>query len=194
MAEEDKDTRTVQLSTAATEFFASASGRVQSLLLSLNNSALTKLRKTLASTNNLLSNIPLADEKEFRKKMQGSFGCKVATKQNDLKQALAEAKLSAKTEEHTQLMNDAMKAKGVCMFHVAFFAALVFYRSPSMGTTSEEGTATKTKLVHTLMSISADADAAKCERDFDIPLMKEIRAAACCFVLQTHGKHVHACV
>ena len=43
----------------------------------------------------------------------------------------------------------------------------------------------------TLTSISADADAAKCERDRDIPLMKEIRVAACCLVLQTFGKHVH---
>ena len=99
-----------------------------------------------------------------------------------------------KTEEQAQLMNEAMKAKGACMFYVAFFAALVFYRSPSMGTISAEGKATKNKLAQTLMSISADADAMKFECDCDIPLMKEIRAAACCSVLQTHGKRVHVCV
>ena len=43
----------------------------------------------------------------------------------------------------------------------------------------------------TLTSVSADADAAKCERDLDIPLMKEIRVAACGLVLQTLDKHVH---
>ena len=45
----------------------------------------------------------------------------------------------------------------------------------------------------TLTSVSEDADAAKCERDLDIPLMKEIRVAAYS-VLQTQGKHMHACV
>ena len=73
----------------------------------------------------------------------------------------------------------------------ALFAALVFYRSPSMGIKSAEGTTTNTRLVMTLTSVSADADAAKCERDLDIPLMKEIRVAACRLVLQTLGKHVH---
>ena len=88
-------------------------------------------------------------------------------------------------------MKDAAAAKGTCMFYVAFFAALVFYRSPSMGIKSAEGAGIKKKLVLTLRSISMDADAAKCERDRDIPLMKEIRVAACCLVLQTFGKHVH---
>ena len=93
-AEEDKETRVVQLSTAAREFFASASGQVKSQLDFRYNSAVAKLRKTLASTNSLLSNIPVADEKEFRKKMLGSVGGKLATKQKDLMHALAESKLS----------------------------------------------------------------------------------------------------
>ena len=56
--------------------------------------------------------------------MQGSGGAKLATKQKGLTQALAEAKLSEqekKTEDHMQLVIDAMKAKGVCMLYVAFF-------------------------------------------------------------------------
>ena len=96
-----------------------------------------------------------------------------------------------KTEDHSELMKDAAAAKGTCMFYVAFFAALVFYRSPSMGIQIGRGRSNKEKLVLTLTSISADADAAKCERDRDILLMKEIRVAACCLVLQTFGKHVH---
>ena len=192
--EEDKETRIVQLSKAATEFFASASGRVQSQVESRNNSAVAKLRKIVASTNMLLAQVPVADEKEFRKKMQGTVGSKLATKQKDLTNALAEAASidpEKQAEDHAQLMKDAAAAKGTCMFYVAFFAALVFYRSPSMGIKSAEGTATKKKLALTLTSISADADAAKCELDRDISLMKEIRAAACCLVLQTLDKHVH---
>ena len=136
--------------------------------------------------------------------MQGTVGSKLATKQKDLANALAEATeffassgqvvasgQVQKTEDHAQLMKDAAAAKGTCMFYVGFFAALVFYRSPSMGIKSAEGTATKKQLAMTLTSISADADAAKCERDLDIPLMKEIRVAACRLVLQTLGKHVH---
>ena len=137
----------VQLSKAATAFFASASGRVQSHVESRNNSAVAKLRKVLAATNMLLAQVPVADEKEFRKKMQGSVGSKLATKQKDLANALAEATSidpEKKTEDHAELMKDAAAAKGTCMFYVAFFAALVFYRSPSMGIKSAEGTATKT--------------------------------------------------
>ena len=192
--EEDKETHVVQLSKAATEFFALASGRVQSQVESRNNSAVAKLRKIVASTNMLLAQVSVADEKEFRKKMQGSAGSKVATNQKDFTNALAEAASidpEKKAEDHAQLMKDAAAAKGTCMFYVAFFAALVFYRSPSMGIKSAEGTATNKRLVMTLTSVSADADAAKCERDLDIPLMKEIRVAACRLVLQTLGKHVH---
>ena len=136
----------VQLSKAATAFFASASGRVQSHVESRNNSAVAKLRKVLAATNMLLAQVPVADEKEFRKKMQRSVGSKLATKQKDLANALAEATSidpEKKTEDHAELMNDAAAAKGTCMFYVAFFAALVFYRSPSMGIKSAEGAATK---------------------------------------------------
>ena len=89
--EVDKETRVVQLSKAATEFFASASGRVQSHVESRNKSAAAKLRKILASTHMLLAQVPVADEKEFRKSMQGSVGGKLATKQKDLASALAEA-------------------------------------------------------------------------------------------------------
>ena len=144
--EEDKETHVVQLSKAATEFFALASGRVQSQVESRNNSAVAKLRKIVASTNMLLAQVSVADEKEFRKKMQGSVGSKLATKQKDLTNALAEAASidpEKKAEDHAQLMKDAAAAKGTCMFYVAFFAALVFYRSPSMGIKSAEGTATK---------------------------------------------------
>ena len=192
--EEDKETHVVQLSKAATEFFALASGRVQSQVESRNNSAVAKLRKIVASTNMLLAQVPVADEKEFRKKMQGSVGSKLATKQKDLTNALAEAASidpEKQAEDHAQLMKDAAAAKGTCMFYVAFFAALVFYRSPSMGIKSAEGTATKKKLALTLTSISADADAAKCELDRVIPLMKEIRVAAGCLVCSTLDKHVH---
>ena len=144
--EEDKETHVVQLSKAATEFFALASGRVQSQVESRNNSAVAKLRKIVASTNMLLAQVPVADEKEFRKKMQGSVGSKLATKQKDLTNALAEAASidpEKQAEDHAQLMKDAAAAKGTCMFYVAFFAALVFYRSPSMGIKSAAGTATK---------------------------------------------------
>ena len=65
--EEDKETHVVQLSKAATEFFALASGRVQSQVESRNNSAVAKLRKVLASTHMLLAQVPVADEQEFRK-------------------------------------------------------------------------------------------------------------------------------
>ena len=144
--EEDKETHVVQLSKAATEFFALASGRVQSQVESRNNSAVAKLRKIVASTNMLLAQVSVADEKEFRKTMQGSVGSKLATKQKDLTNALAEAASidpEKKAEDHAQLMKDAAAAKGTCMFYIAFFAALVFYRSPSMGIKSAEGTATK---------------------------------------------------
>ena len=69
--EEDKETHVVQLSKAATEFFALASGRVQSQVESRNNSAVAKLRKIVASTNMLLAQVSVADEKEFRKKNAG---------------------------------------------------------------------------------------------------------------------------
>ena len=105
--EEDKETHVVQLSKAATEFFASASGRVQSQVESRNNSAVAKLRKIVASTNMLLAQVPVADEKEFRKKMQGSAGSKLATKQKYLTNALSEAtsiEPEKKTEDHAQLI------------------------------------------------------------------------------------------
>ena len=76
----------------------------------------------------------------------GSVGGKLATKQKDLANALAEATSidpEKKTEDQAELMKDAAAAKGTCMFYVAFFAALVFYRSPAMGINSAEGAATK---------------------------------------------------
>ena len=131
-------------SSSVGDFVEAVSNAVAATVLKQQRNSVVHIRKLITDTTSLISRIPdleQSGEATYRKQMKSLTG-KLAEKQELLEEGTSavvsafERDADKFQEQAKSLVSQAADVKDKCMFHVCFYCALTFYRSPGFGTDS----------------------------------------------------------